>query len=351
MSKSRIGARIRCSADEVLGEIERFRGLKVAVVGETIIDEYVYCDAIGKSGKEPMLVCRHISAESQGGGALAIANHLAEFSDSVELVSALGENDSREDFVRSALMPQVKPHFIYKRGSPTIVKRRYLDAYSLAKLMGVYNYNPENLCSRDERAFADLVESAASRCDVVIAADYGHGLITSKIVELLVTQARFLAVNTQMNAANQGYHTLSKYPRLDYACVHEGELRLDARDLHGEVLTLAKSALARTQARALTVTRGKKGSLFLHRDSGSFECPALATKVLERVGAGDAVLALTSLAVAAGVAPDVVGLLGNLAGAQQVSVMGNSAHVEKGRLIAHVRELLPSKAGLESVRA
>jgi bifunctional ADP-heptose synthase (sugar kinase/adenylyltransferase) len=147
-----------------------------------------------------------------------------------------------------------------------------------------------------------------------------------------------------MNAANQGYHTLSKYRRLDYACLHEGELRLDARDLHGDLMTMAQSALTRFDARALTVTRGKRGSLLLHREQGAFETPALATRVLERVGAGDAVLALTSLAIAGGVQPELVGVLGNLAGAQQISVMGNSQHIKKARLLEQLQEHLPARS-------
>ena len=334
----------RFSFDFAAAELERLRGLRVALIGETIIDEYVYTDAIGKSGKEPMLVCRHVSQEAQGGGVLAIANHLSEFCESVELVSALGAQDAREDFVRSTLTPRVDARFIYKQDSPTIVKRRYLDAYSLAKLMGVYHYNPAALCPDDEAALGALLDSALSRADLVIVADYGHGLLTPNLVQQLVTGPRFLAVNTQMNAANQGYHTLSKYRRLDYACLHEGELRLDARDLHGDLMGLAQSALKRFDATALTVTRGKQGSLLLHKDAGAFETPALATRVLERVGAGDAVLAITSLAIAGGVQPELVGVLGNLAGAQQVSVMGNSQHIKKARLLEQLEEHLPARS-------
>jgi bifunctional ADP-heptose synthase (sugar kinase/adenylyltransferase) len=338
-----VKAGARFSYELAAAELERLRGLRVALIGETIIDEYVYTDAIGKSGKEPMLVCRHVSQEAQGGGVLAIANHLSEFCESVELVSALGAHDTREEFVRSTLSERVQAHFVYKKDSPTIVKRRYLDAYSLAKLMGVYHYNPAALCVEDEVALSGLLESALLRADLVIVADYGHGLLTPKLVEQLVTSPVFLAVNTQMNAANQGYHTLSKYRRLDYACLHEGELRLDARDLHGELMGMTKAALARFDARALTVTRGKSGSLLVHREAGAFETPALATRVLERVGAGDAVLALTSLALAGGVQPQLVGLLGNLAGAQQVSVMGNSQHIKKERLLEQLQEHLPTR--------
>jgi rfaE bifunctional protein kinase chain/domain len=327
---------------EVLAGLEQFRKLRVAVIGETIIDEYVYCDAMGKSGKEPVLVSRYVSQESHGGGALAVANHLADFCAGVTFISALGSEEPREDFVRSALRPEVQPHFVCKSGSPTIVKRRYLDAYTLAKMMGVYHLNPAPLAGADERALCALIDELVPAHDLVIAADYGHGLLTGAAIARVIDRARFLAVNTQMNAANHGYHTLSKYARADYGCLHEGELRLDARDLDADVRDILVRTTQRLGARAFTVTRGKHGTLLYRPDLGFFESPSLAEKVVERVGAGDAVLALTSLAAACDLAPEVMGALGNLAGAQQVAVVGNSASVAKAPLVARVRELFPA---------
>ena len=330
-----------CQKD-VLGALDQFAKLRVAVVGETIIDEYVYCDAMGKSGKEPILVSRYISSESHGGGAVAVANHLADFCGSVALVSALGAEEPREEFVRSALRPEVCTHFIAKQKSPTIVKRRYLDAYSLAKMMGVYHLNPAPLGNEDEASFCALLDDVLPACDVVIVADYGHGLITSQGVARIVERSAFLSVNTQMNAANHGYHTLSKYPHADYVCLHEGELRLDARDVEGDIRDLIERAAARVGASAFTITRGRGGTLLYRKGEGFFESPSLAGEVVERVGAGDAVLALTSLGVACEVAPEIIGIIGNLAGAQQVAVVGNSASVSKQVLVQRVREMLPA---------
>ncbi|MCG8555215.1 MAG: PfkB family carbohydrate kinase [Proteobacteria bacterium] len=329
------------SADQVIAEVETLRSIKVAVVGETIIDEYAYCDAIGKSGKEPMLVTRFHSCEEQGGGVIAVANHLSEFCDHVEVVSALGEFDRRESFVRAALRPGIRAHFTTKSGSPTIVKRRYLDAYSLAKMMGVYHMNASELQPSDEDAFCAALAGAVGRCDAVVCADYGHGLLTRRGIECLVEGARFLAVNTQLNAANTGFHTISKYRRADYACLHEGELRLDARDLLGDLAEVTARTVRGLGARSVLVTLGRKGTLLVTGDGGSHRCPALAATVLERIGAGDAVLALTSAAAAAGLPPELIGFLGNLAGAQAVSVLGNSASIRKSVLIESVRRLLP----------
>ena len=65
--------------------------LKVLVVGETIIDEYVFCEALGKSGKEPVLALRELTTERYLGGAAAVANHLSSFCKKITLLSALGE--------------------------------------------------------------------------------------------------------------------------------------------------------------------------------------------------------------------------------------------------------------------
>jgi bifunctional ADP-heptose synthase (sugar kinase/adenylyltransferase) len=334
----------RLSLASALEELESLRPLRLAVVGETIIDEYAYCDAIGKSGKEPMLVTRFQACEQQAGGVLAIANHLAELCDRVELVSALGTVEPREGFVRDSLAAGVEPHLTRKTGAPTIVKRRYVDAYSLAKMFGVYHIDDSLLAGADEDAFLEALEQVVPACDAVAVADYGHGLLTPRAVRYLSEHARLLVVNAQINAANTGYHTVSKYPRADCACLHEGELRMDARDLHGPLAPLIEDLARRLGARYVMVTRGKSGTVLYARGAGLIACPSFATRVLERVGAGDAVLAVTTAALAGDLDPALVVLLGNLAGAQAVTVMGNRCSIRKSAMIEQLRSIWPARA-------
>lgn len=341
--------RTRFGMNDITDGLAAIRKLKVAVIGETIIDEYAWCDAIGKSGKEPMIVNRFLSCDAQAGGVLAVANHLADFCGHVEVVSALGSVDTREDFVRAGLRPEVQPTFVTKHGSPTIVKRRYVDAYSRAKMMGVYHMDTAPMRGADEDAFVAALSSTLERCDVAIVADYGHGLLTQRAVDVLAKWPGFLAVNTQLNAANAGYHVLSKYPRADYACLHEGELRMDARDLHGELPVLLERTAARMNATSMMATLGRSGTMMLAPGGGIVRCPALASVVVERIGAGDAVLAVSAVAAAVGLAPELTSVLGNLAGAQMVAVMGNSASIRKARLVEGIRHLLTAPAGAQAV--
>ncbi len=332
--------RERHTAGEVRGYVERLSSLKVLALGEAILDEYVYCDALGKSGKEPILAMRYLSREMYAGGILAISNHLAEFCRQVDLLTYLGAERPHERFIRERLRSEVTPTFFRKPSSPTIVKRRYVEYYSLAKLFGVYRINDEPLSGVVEDQLCEELGSRLAEADVVIVADYGHGLITPRMVDLLIEKSRFLAVNTQMNAANIGFHTISKYRRADYVCIQEGELRHDSRSRDGDVRELVRAQAKRLSCKACMTTRGKYGSLHYRQDEGFSECPAFAVKIVDRIGAGDALLALTSLCEAQGVPTEVVGLLGNLAGAQAVATVGNKESIHRAQLLRRVDQLL-----------
>ncbi|MFP6644480.1 MAG: adenylyltransferase/cytidyltransferase family protein, partial [Candidatus Latescibacterota bacterium] len=110
--------RSRHTPEEVIAFLDAAKPKKVLVVGEAIIDEYVFADAIGKSTKDPVLACQYRETAAYPGGSLAIANHLAGFCEEVGLITYLGETERDEEFVRNALLPQVKAEFITKHGAP-----------------------------------------------------------------------------------------------------------------------------------------------------------------------------------------------------------------------------------------
>src|SRR5437763_210866 len=128
----------RYPAEDVLAPLRAAENLRVLVVGETIIDEYAYCEAIGKSGKEPVLATRYLGVDRFGGGVLACANHAAGFARSVDVLTQLGEGLDEEEFVRGVLKPNVTPHFLEKPGAPTIVKQRFVEHYLSQKMFEVY---------------------------------------------------------------------------------------------------------------------------------------------------------------------------------------------------------------------
>ncbi len=327
-------------ADEILRYLDDAGNLKVLVLGETIIDEYRYCETLGKAGKEPILVARHISSERFPGGILAVANHVAAICDNVTMLSCLGETDSQEDFVREHIEAGIEKIFLTVPGVPTMVKTRFLESYPFQKLFEVYTMGDSEQQSGQSAALVERLLALLPNYEVVIVADYGHGMISPEVAEVLSRNARFLAVNTQVNAGNHGFNTVSKYPRADYVCVSERELRLEARSPHGDLRKIVEGISGQLGAERLMITQGGQGCLCYSRSEGFHEIPAFTGHVVDRVGAGDAVLAITALCAAQQAPIDVLGFIGNCVGSQAVGVVGNRSAIEKVSLARYMECLL-----------
>lgn len=335
-----VGFSARYCTDDVLQYLENTESLKVLVVGEAIIDEYQYCEAIGKSSKEPMLAVKYLSTEKFAGGILAVANHVANFCDHVGVITFLGGKNSQEDFIRAKLNSKIKKIFLSHNNSPTIVKRRFIENYFFTKLLEVYEINDGSMNPADNAMFCAALSEHLPSYDVVIVVDFGHGMISTEAIDILCSKARFIAVNTQSNAGNLGYHTISRYPRADYVCLAEKEIRLESRDKIGNLREMILEVSRKLGCGRVVVTRGNLGCLCYSEDEGFFDIPAFANQVVDRIGAGDAFLSLTALCVAQKVPMEVVGIIGNAVGAQAVATVGNRNPIEKVPLFKHIESLL-----------
>ncbi len=330
----------RYSAEEVLRHIRAADGKKVLVIGETIIDEYSYCEAIGKSGKEPVLATKSLSTEKFGGGVLACANHAASFCEQVDVLTFLGEGGDQEEFVRKSLKSNITPIILYKKDSPTIVKKRFVEQYLSQKLFEVYKINDTPLADKDDEEFCDLLQNILPKYDVVIVADYGHGMLSPRAIGTIAAHAKFLAVNTQSNAGNHGFNMISKYPRADYVCLAQREFALETRTQRMSPEEMVQHVAGELDCDHIMMTMGKHGSMFYTSPQEFKQVPAFATQVVDRVGAGDAVLCVTALCVAMKAPAEVIAFLGNVVGAEAVTIMGNKRSIERIPLYRHVECLL-----------
>ncbi|WP_035236370.1 PfkB family carbohydrate kinase [Desulfobacter vibrioformis] len=324
--------RKRYTKDDILGLIDSMAGLRVMVIGDTILDDYHYAEGLGKSNKDPVLALRHQSNDLFAGGVLAVANHVAAFAGEVTLFSVLGDRDRYEAFIRNALNPKVTANFVTQPDSPTVLKRRFIDSDSLNKLLEIYHIGETTLAEAPDKLLREMVTAAIGGHDLVISADFGHGAISGAMVELLSARAPYLAVNTQANAGNRGFHTISRYPRADFVCLAEHEIRLDHRDMTRPLRPMMEDVSRRLGAGLVVVTRGGKGTL-VHGGKNNFvACPAFDVKSVDRVGAGDALFSISALSACQGADEEQVGFIGNIVGAQAVTIIGNQKSVDRKRV-------------------
>jgi len=330
----------RYSSGDIIKYLESAKALKVLVVGEAIIDEYQYCQAIGKSSKEAMLAVKRLSTEKFAGGTLAIANHVSNFCDDVSLVTFLGMDDSQEDFIAGKLHSNVKRNFLYRADSPTIVKRRFVESYFFSKVLEVYEINDEELSKPEGAILYSTLAELIPRHDLVIVADFGHSMFNKEVIDLLCDKSSFLALNAQSNAGNLGYHTISRYKQGDYICMAEGEIRLEARDRHGDLRLVMQRVADKLRCLGLVVTRGNSGCLCYSPKQGFFEIPAFAGEVVDRMGAGDAFFSITALCAAQGAPLEISGFIGNAIGAQAVATVGHRSSIERVPLFKQIESLV-----------
>ena len=330
----------RHPASEVLDFLTKAAGLKVLLVGESIIDEYVYCDAIGKSSKEPTLVLKHLSAEKFAGGILAAANHVASFCSEVGVITMLGTENSHEAYIDRKLAPNIKRILLHRKNSPTIVKRRFVENYFFMKLMEIYEINDAMLNDEENDEVCGALLENIPHYDIVIVIDFGHSMLSNAAAGILRSKSRFLAVNAQSNAGNLGYHPLSKYSSPDYMTATESELRLEARDHRGDIARVAKEVAEKLKCGRMMVTRGNRGCMGYRTAEGLTHIPAFAGKVVDRIGAGDAFLSVSTLLAAQGAPTEVTGFAGNAAGALAVATVGNRHPIDRAAFFKYVQMLL-----------
>jgi sugar/nucleoside kinase (ribokinase family) len=165
-------------------------------------------------------------------------------------------------------------------------------------------------------------------------------MMTRNAVEVLCREAPFLAVNTQVNAGNRGYNTISKYSRADFISLTRVEIALEEKNQQGDLRQMIQSVARKLSCGKILTTCGKDGNICYSAQEGFFEVPAFAGQVVDRIGAGDAVLSLTSLCVPQQAPMEIVGFIGNVVGAQAVSMLGRRAGIDRVALFKFIEALL-----------
>lgn len=331
----------RFSSDDLIAFLKKTEQVKILVIGDVIIDEYHYCVGVGKSQKDNIIATKFLNEEIFAGGVLAAANHVAGFSKNVTLATSVNMKNSYLKFINNHLNPRIKKEFFANTDSQTVVKRRFIDPHFLTKLFEIcyLEETPHPKLSLENRIF-DYLKANLNKFDMVIVTDFGHGLITPRIVEMLCKKANFLAVNTQTNSANMGFNLITKFPRADYICIDEPELRLACHDRVSGLEKLILQISKQLRCNKIIITRGHRGSMVYSKDKGFTTIPVFSTQIVDRIGAGDAYFSITAPCVYKNIPMEAVGFIGNAVGATKVLIVGNRSAVEPVPLFKYIVTLL-----------
>jgi rfaE bifunctional protein kinase chain/domain/rfaE bifunctional protein nucleotidyltransferase chain/domain len=314
--------------DYIKKEIKKFNKIKVLLVGELIFDQYCFGNIIGKSGKEPHLVLKEETSEYYVGGIGAVARHLSSFVNSVHMMSPFGN----EKFLKKILKKNLKVNIIKDFVTPnkkynSIIKKRFIDKVSNYKMFGSYIL-PDQPHKNFFLKLISKIKSKINKNDMLIICDYGHNFLDKKIAAYISKTNKFKALNSQLNSSNTSYHSLQNYKNMDIVIINESELRLELREEKLDIKLLASNLIKRNKIKNLIVTQGKNGVTFFRNNSSPIYCPAFVEKSIDKIGAGDAMLSIVSLAIKQNLDPEIVLFLGSIASAYSVNTIGNELAVD-----------------------
>lgn len=322
---------------------EKASTLKILVVGDIIIDKYTYCKVQGLMSKDTGYSVRISNSEEYLGGSIAVARHLASFSNHVTMLAMMGSEPDLQERLNNELSPQMELQLYADDNFPTIVKHRYLTRNEkreeYRKVLAVNNIPEKQRYTETARKqFLDKLEGTIADYDVVFLCDFGHGMIDEETMKLAQKKAKFLILNCQTNSTNKGMNIITKYNRADVFALDQQELRL-AFPMYIDDEELAFRKIAEHLHGNGWLTRGPLGACGI-KDSEIHNCPAFTLTVKDTVGAGDAFLAVAGLYVAADAPIEVGTFVGNIAGALGANIVGNKEAVEKVNVLKYANTLM-----------
>jgi rfaE bifunctional protein kinase chain/domain/rfaE bifunctional protein nucleotidyltransferase chain/domain len=311
--------------------VNDFRGQKIVVVGDYILDRYHFCEPASVASESPMMSLRQIRTEDYDGGAGVIALHLAGLGANPTLITALGPDNESATIAGRLKRSGVSVSAMNSRKQVPL-KRRYLA--DLTKVLKIDEGGGNVLDSSAEAALAERILDAAIGASAVVFADFGYGLITPALLERVLPplreRVRILTADVSGMRSN-----LLCFKNVDLLCPTEREVRETLHDFTTGINNIVYSLLSTTGARQALITLGKQGLLVFdqyrprtadeswERKLRSEYLPALATHAVDPLGCGDALLATATLTLAAGGSVHAAAYLGSVAAGFESQRVGN----------------------------
>lgn len=317
--------------------IDKSSNLKTLVIGEIIKDEYIFCSPLGKSPKEQLISMQENKKEIYAGGIAASVNHLSNFLNDCTLLSVI-PTVKKNQFINKYIDKKIKKIFFKEKNYHLISKVRYLDETN-NKLFQISNKKRNNIKIETENKILNYLKNNLSKFDHVIVHDFGHGLITKKIIDIVEEKSKYLSINVQTNSSNIGFNYLTKFRKTDYFAIDEPEARLALSDENSNTEKLFYKLKKKIKFRSGSITFGKNGAYTIYRDKIFFSS-ALTNKPIDTLGAGDAFFVISSIISKVTNDPKIIGFLGNIAGAFAVNYLGHKKYLNKETLLNYVKTYL-----------
>jgi rfaE bifunctional protein kinase chain/domain/rfaE bifunctional protein nucleotidyltransferase chain/domain len=304
--------------------LKGLRGVRVHVIGDTIVDGYTYCTLIGGTAKTPTFSVKFEREEDFSGGAAVVAKHMRAAGAEVVFSTVLG-NDTLKDFVVNDLKAAgIAVEAVVDPTRPTTHKNAFItDGYRMLKV--------DKLDNRpiSEKILAQLkAQLAAHPVDVAVFSDFRHGLFNKHTIPPLAAAVPAGVMRVADSQVSNRWGNILEFQNFDLITPNEREARFALGDQDSTVRPLALDLYLKARCKMLILKLGERGLITYRAPSSEvrafFTVDTFADRVVDAVGAGDALLAYATLSLKTTGSHVIASILGALAAAVACEHDGNN---------------------------
>ena len=334
-------ARRNIVKSKLLESIEYWEAVKLLVIGDTIVDQYAACEALGMSAEAPVIVVRELNKKNFIGGAAIVASHISELGPKCHYISIVGD-DSEGMLVRKTLKKKgISFDLITDKTRPTTFKKRYL--VESQKLFRVSRLDDKEINQEIETLVMNKIENAIKKVDGIVISDFVYGVITEKILQRtreLAKEHNIKLFGDVQSSSQIG--DVTRFVDFDLICPNEREARIALQDKDSGIEALSQKILATTKARSLVMKLGAEGFILYESTKNDvikrISFPTLTLNPLDVTGAGDAILSLMATGLSANQDIITCAALSCCIAAAAVETMGNTP-IRKEKLMQKIEEV------------
>ncbi len=325
--------------------LDNLRQRRVLVVGDVMLDQFIYGRVNRISPEAPVPVLEFQREISMPGGAANVARNLTTLGSQVSLLSVIGHDEAEAKLVNLLKENRIdSDHLLIDKQRHTSIKTRIIAHQQ--QVVRVDRETQEELPAAQTQALLDRCLKQLPRVDAVIVGDYGKGVVTQPLLDELKRHCRergvWLSLDPkpvhQLNLRGLSLITPNRKEAFELAGVPDGKRAAEPlRD--AKLLAVADKLLNELQPALLLITLGDQGMLMCQRGHAPFHIPTVAQEVFDVSGAGDTVVGSFTLAIAAGASPIEAAIFSNHAAGVVVGKIGTATVSPEELLASFKRDL------------
>lgn len=308
--------------------IESFAGKRILLIGDVMLDKYIYGSVNRISPEAPVPIHLKESESVSLGGAGTVLRNLSALGANITFISVIGDDPAGHEVTR--LVGEVlntEAYLFTEAGRPTTVKTRFISGHH--QVARADEETNSAILEATAQQLLSGIESAIEACDIVILSDYGKGIFQKPFISKIIAHGKTVIVDPK----NEDF---SLYTGATVITPNIPELNKAAKDNcndNDKVISAALSLIKAFRITDMLVTRGKDGMTLVMGNGEVHNIPSAAKEVYDVTGAGDTVVAVLALGVASGLSLPNAAYIANAAAGIVVGKLG-TATISPQELIA-----------------